>query len=67
MTKGEAKKLETDTAIFPVDLKRENQITILIAENSGDKTLGKSSIKIDAQLRFTRLKRSLRKRSASIL
>ena len=67
MTKGEAKALETDVVIFPMEFGRENQETILVEETSAEIVVDKPSIKTDIQIRFARLKKSLRKRSASIL
>jgi len=67
MTKGEAKKLETDVVIFPMNFNRENQTTVAVEENSATLPDDKSSIKTDIQIRFARLKKSLRKRSVSIL
>ena len=67
MTKGEAKALETDVVVFPMEIGRENQETILVEETSAGIAADKPSIKTDIQIRFARLKKSLRKRSASIL
>ena len=67
MTEGEAKKLETEVVIFPVNFKSEGQTIPAIEENSkpvaGDRLPTETSI----QTRFARLKKSLRKRSVSIL
>ncbi len=67
MTKGEAKCLETDVVIFPTEFNRENQAKVLAEETSTELVVDKASIKTDIQIRFARLKKSLRKRSASIL
>jgi len=67
MTKGEAKKLETDVVIFPMEFSRKDKEAILVEESSAEVVNDKSSIKPDIQSRFARLKKSLRKRSASIL
>jgi len=67
MTKGEAKALETDVVIFPMEFSRENQETILIEETSAEIAVDQPPIRADIQIRFARLKKSLRKRSASIL
>lgn len=67
MTKGEAKKLETDVVIFPMESNRENQETILVEERAAEICVDKLSMKTDIQIRFARLKKSMRKRSASIL
>ena len=67
MTSGEAKMLETDVVIFPVNLKQENQEFTLAEETTGEINVEEKSIKIDITTRFARLKKSLRKRSVSIL
>jgi len=67
MTKGEAKKLETDVVIFPMNINRENQAAVPVEENSDKLVSDGTSIKTDIRIRFARLKKSLRKRSASIL
>ncbi len=67
MTKGEAKCLETDVVIFPMESNRENQTEVLVEETSTELVVDKPSIRTDIQIRFARLKKSLRKRSASIL
>lgn len=66
MTKGEAKALETDVVIFPMKFNNDQE-TNLIDETSEKNVVEKSSGKTDIKLRFARLKKSLRKRSASIL
>lgn len=67
MTKGEAKVVETDVVIFPM---RFNQ-TIAedeSAEEAENKLLAEEkSIENDIETRFARLRKSLRKRSVSIL
>lgn len=67
MTKGEAKCLETDVVIFPMESNRENQTEISAEAISTELIADKPSIRTDIQIRFVRLKKSLRKRSASIL
>lgn len=68
MTKGEAKQLETDVVIFPMEFNQENQepavIETTVIETA---TIEKKSIKTNIEVRFARLKKSLRKRSANIL
>lgn len=67
MTKGEDKVLETGAVLFPVEFSLEEQISVVIEEN-GEKIIAeKESIKINFKDRFARLKKSLPKRSASIL
>lgn len=67
MTKGEAKVVETDVVIFPMEFGLNNQETVLGKEAATNTAAGKKSVETDVQIRFARLKRSLRKRSASIL
>ncbi len=67
MTKSEAKRLETDVVIFPMESNRENQAEVLAEKTSAEPVVDKPSIRTDIQIRFARLKKSLRKRSASIL
>ena len=68
MTKGEAKALETDVVIFPMEFGRNNQDEVLIKEaTAADQIVENKPATIDNLIRFERLKKSLRKRSASIL
>lgn len=68
MTKGEAKVLETDTVLFPLEFRQNKQETVSAKEPAnGNATVVKQSVRTDFQIRFARLKKSLRKRSASIL
>ncbi len=67
MTRGEAKQLETDVAIFPMDGKPDNQEILKTNETAEDVSIKEKSVKINLEDRFARLKKSLRKRSASIL
>ena len=67
MTNGEAKMLETDAVIFPMNLDQENQEINLAAEATDKIIVEEKSINIDIETRFARLKKSLRKRSVSIL
>jgi len=67
MTNGEAKKLEVEVINIPADSGRENQAAVLVEETSTEIVAGKPSVRTDIQIRFARLKKSLRKRSASIL
>lgn len=63
MIQGEVKVLEKDIFVFPVEEKQNaaevSEKEILIVESK--------TAEIDLKKRFTRLKKSLRKRSASIL
>lgn len=67
MTGGEAKMLETDVVIFPMNLKQEDQTKDSIEETAKEIIVEEKSIEINVKDRFARLKKSLRKRSASIL
>ena len=67
MTKGEAKVVETDVVIFPMEFGLNNQDAVLDKEAATNLVAVKTSVRTDEQVRFARLKRSLRKRSASIL
>lgn len=67
MTKSKARVLETDVVIFPMKLGQNTQETVL-AETTESKLVNeKKLIEIDNESRFTRLKKSLRKKSVSIL
>jgi hypothetical protein len=66
-TKSEAKVFETDVVIFPMKL-GQNEMETVLAEDAKNKALDeKNSIETDNESRFARLRKSLRKRSASIL
>ena len=67
MTKGEAKMLETDMGIFPIKSAQENRESVLTEQLAGKNAVETETAKIDIKIRFARLKKSLRKRSASIL
>ncbi len=68
MTKGDTKMLETDTGIFPVISAQEKNLgNILTEQSAGKNAVEVETTKIDIKARFARLKKSLRKRSASIL
>lgn len=68
MTKGEAKVLETEVVIFPAEFGSETQApTTTVEENVFEAAAEKRPVKVDVENRFARLKKSLRKRSASIL
>jgi hypothetical protein len=61
MTKSKARVLETDVVIFPMKL------TVLAETTESNLVNEKKPIEIDNESRFTRLKKSLRKKSVSIL
>ena len=67
MTKGEAKGLETEVVIFPLDNNQNDEKVATAKEAAEDVLVEEKSIKSDLENRFVRLKKSLRKRSASIL
>ena len=67
MTEGAAKMLETDVVIFPVTFEqKEPELNNFEIENENKADVEKPN-KIDLRARFARLKKSLRKRSVSIL
>ena len=67
MTNGEAKMLETNIDIFPVKSTQENRENVLAEQLANKNAVEVEAAKIDIKTRFARLKKSLRKRSASIL
>jgi hypothetical protein len=67
MTKSKARVLETDVVIFPMKLGQNTQETVLAETTESNLANEKKPIEIDNESRFTRLKKSLRKKSVSIL
>ena len=67
MTEGGTKMMETDAIIFPVNFGRDKKDENTLETLSETKIAEEKSIKTDMKNRFARLKRSLRKRSVSIL
>lgn len=67
MTGGEAKMLEADAVIFPMNVKEENQTNDSIEETRKEITVEEKSIEVRIRDRFARLKKSLPSRSAGIL
>ncbi len=67
MTKGDAKMLETDMGIFPIKPAQEKRENVLTEQLASKNAVEVETTKIDIRARFARLKKSLRKRSASIL
>ncbi len=67
MIKGEAKVLETDVVIFPMKPEQNVREKALSQEKENNFVNEKKAIETDNESRFARLKKSLRKRSASIL
>ena len=66
-TKSEAKVLETDVVIFPVKFGQNAQETVLTEETENNLANENKSIETDNEDRFARLRKSFKKRSASIL
>ena len=67
MTKNEATVVQTDAVIFPMEFAHDNRETITAEEQSAKPDSEKQSVKVNLENRFARLKKSLRKRSVSIL
>ncbi len=67
MTKSEAKILETNVVIFPMKYGQTAQETISAENTENNLVNEKKPTVIADDSRFTRLKKSLRKKSASIL
>ncbi len=67
MTKSEATVLDTDAVIFLREFRQDNREEITIDEQSAKPVIEKQPIKTGIEVRFARLRKSLRKRSASIL
>ena len=67
MIKSRAAVLETDAVIFPMKFGKDKQEKVTFEEPGAKLAAEKQPIKTDIEVRFTRLRKSLRKRSASIL
>ncbi len=67
MTKVEVKAFETDAVIFPIQFDQNDKDTVSTEETAEQIVVENEPNKINLGLRFARLKKSLRKRSASIL
>ncbi|HXH70034.1 MAG TPA: hypothetical protein VNI60_06880 [Pyrinomonadaceae bacterium] len=67
MTKSEVKVLETDVVVFPMELGQNAQEKALAEDIESNLENKKKPIEVDNESRFTRLKKSLRKKSVSIL
>ncbi len=67
MTNGEARRLETEVIIFPADSSRNSRQTVPAEEEIGDIKFEEQTINTEMKSKFARLKKSLRKRSVSIL
>ena len=67
MTKGEVEAFETDAVIFPMKFDQNEKHTVVSTEPNERIIVEDETNKINLSLRFARLKKSLRKRSVSIL
>ena len=67
MTKGEAIAPETDVVIFPMKFDQKDKGNVSSVETTEQIIVEKDLNKVNLGLRFARLKKSLRKRSISIL
>jgi hypothetical protein len=67
MTKGEAKVSETDAVIFPTEFGQNKPEEITTEEKMAKLGADKPPVKTGVEVRFSRLRKSVRKRSASIL
>lgn len=67
MTKGEAKMLENDKDILSLNFNQESKNAVLQTETAENFAAGNNPDKTNVKVRFARLKKSLRKRSVSIL
>ena len=67
MIKGEAKIVETDVVIFPMQFGQGSQKIILSAESENKPEIKEKPIQNNTGDRFARLKKSVRKKSAGIL
>ncbi len=67
MTRGETSKLKTETGDFQNGLTGEARPTEMKVEEVGDIKLAQATNKISFEGRFAGLKKSLRRRSVSIL
>lgn len=67
MTTGEVRVLETDAVMFAADLAQNNSAEIAEKQISDSIKLDEKTNKIKTESRFARLKKSLRKKSVSIL
>lgn len=67
MTKGEVKTLDTERIVSPSERGRKIPATVTTEEIAANPAIRKQTNKTDLTNRFARLKKSSRKRSASIL
>ena len=67
MTKSEATMSETDAVIFLMEFGQNNRETDTVEPQTAKPVVEKQSVKTNIEIRFARLRKSLRKRSVSIL
>lgn len=67
MTKSEATVLETEAVIFPMEFGQDKREEFTVEEETAKLVVEKPPVKTGVEARFARLRKSLRKRSASIL
>jgi len=68
MTKGEARAFNSNMVIFPTKFDQQDEGDILFEEPTEQQSVVETeSNKINLKARFARLKKSLRKKSVSIL
>ena len=67
MTTGEAKMLETETIIFSARTEQNGEHNISIEDAASEIKFDQKQSKIELKERFSKLKKSLRRRSISIL
>lgn len=67
MIKGEAKIMETDAVTFPMKFSPDSREKVLVEKPENQLVNEEKSVENKAADRFARLKKSLRKKSVSIL
>lgn len=67
MTNSKATVLETDAVIFPMEFGRDTGEEITVKEQTAKLVVEDQPVKTGVEVRFARLRKSLRKRSAGIL
>lgn len=67
MIKSEATVSETDAVIFPLEFAQKNRENDAVERQTAKPIVEKQSVKTNIEMRFARLRKSLRKRSVSIL
>lgn len=67
MNKSETTVFETEAIVFPVEFRQNDQAAMTAEAESAKIVVEKRAAQTGAENRFARLKKSLKKRSASIL